>query len=486
MRDDERSAAAGALAIRAMAGTRPLRTALLFSSLLAVLSLAGCLPDTPPPALEEIRSRGELRVVTINSPTSYYLGTHGAEGLEFALTREFAKQLGVTLVITPVASQAAMQAELAANKADIAAAQLTADPTWLFVGDAAEPYEQIEQLVVYRRGETRPRGTLQIEQSRLAVRSGSPQEHILQKLKSTVAPNLDWVATAPSSADPLEDVDSGQANYGIVDSREYSFARHLYPNVSVGFSLPSSRPAQWVVRKHAPDLLAKVNSFFRSVKSSGEFGKLSAQASGDARKFEYLESMRFQEHIAERLGAFRKWFEEAAAKTGIDWRLLAAIGYQESKWDPKAESADGALGVMMLTADTAEAMGCTDRTDPRQNIFAGARYFAEVRDKIPARIPEPDRTWLAVASYNVGFGHLEDARVLAQSRGKDPDLWTDVREHLPLLAQERWYIKAKRGYARGWEPVQFVDRVQRFLTLLEWRPTEAIAGETRVELEPGA
>jgi membrane-bound lytic murein transglycosylase F len=471
MRDDERSAAASALAILASAGA------------LLLPALTGCMPETPPSALEEIRARGELRVVTINSPTSYYLGTHGAEGLEFALTRAFAKELGVTLVMSPVSSQAAMQAELAAKRADIAAAQLTADPTWLFVGDAAEPYEQIEQLVVYRRGETRPRGTLQIESAKLAVRSNSPQEEILKKLKSTVAPNLEWVSTAPSSADPLEDVDSGQANYAIVDSREYSFARHLYPNVSVGFALPSSRPAQWVVRKNAPDLIARVNSYFRSLASSGEFGKLSAQASGDGRKFEYLESMRFQEHIAERLGTFRKWFEEAAVKTGIDWRLLAAIGYQESKWDPKAESGDGALGVMMLTADTAQEMGVTDRTDPRQNIFAGARYFAQVREKIPARIPEPDRTWFAVASYNVGFGHLEDARVLAQSRGKNPDLWTDVREHLPLLAQERWYVKAKRGYARGWEPVQFVDRVQRFLTLLEWRPTEAIASATRVEPE---
>jgi membrane-bound lytic murein transglycosylase F len=455
-------------------------------SLLLILPFAGCTPQTVPQALEQIRSRGELRVVTVNSPTSYYLGTHGAEGLEFALTRAFAKELGVTLVITPVANQAAMQVELATGRADIAAAQLTADATWLFVGDAAEPYEQIEQFVVYRRGEERPRGTLQIESAKLAVRSGSAQEHVLQKLKSTVAPNLEWVATAPVSADPLEDVDTGQANYAIVDSRDYSFARHLYPNVSVGFTLPSSRPAQWLVRKNSQDLLARVNTFFRELAASGELAKLTAQASGDARNFEYLESLRFQEHIAERLGTYRAWFEQAAAKTGIDWRLLAAIGYQESKWDPKAESGDGALGVMMLTADTAQEMGVTDRTDPRQNIFAGARYFAEVREKIPARIPEPDRTWLAVASYNVGFGHLEDARVLAQSRGKNPDLWTDVREHLPLLAQERWYAHAKRGYARGWEPVQFVDRVQRFLTLLEWRPSEAIASETRVEPEPAS
>jgi membrane-bound lytic murein transglycosylase F len=130
---------------------------------------------------------------------------------------------------------------------------------------------------------------------------------------------------------------------------------------------------------------------------------------------------------------------------------------------------------MMLTASTAEAMGVKDRTDARQSIFAGARYFAEVKEKIPDRIPEPDRTWLAAAAYNVGFGHLEDARVLTQTRGGNPDSWDHVKENLPLLAQERWYVQVKRGYARGWEPVQFVERVQRYLTLLEWQAGQSVA-----------
>jgi membrane-bound lytic murein transglycosylase F len=154
---------------------------------------------------------------------------------------------------------------------------------------------------------------------------------------------------------------------------------------------------------------------------------------------------------------------------------LAAVGYQESKWEPRAKSEEGAVGVMMLTSDTAQAMGIKDRTDPEQSISAGARYLAQVRAMIPERIAEPDRTWLTVAAYNVGFGHLEDARIIAQARGKNPDSWADVRAVLPLLAQERWYERAKRGYARGWEPVQFVDRIQRYLTLLEWQPGEAPA-----------
>ena len=449
-------------------------------------TLAACQRTPEPGVLNEIRLRGELRVVTVNSPTSYYLGTHGAEGLEFGLAKAYAKKLGIPLVITPAADVAAMQAALASGEADIAAAQLTADDSWLKVGDAARPYEEVEQLVVYHRGENRPKGTIQLESARLAVRASSPQERVLQKLKGTVAPNIEWVATAPVSADPMDDVESGQANYAIVDSREYSFARHLYPNVAVGFTLPATRPAQWIVRKNAPDLLRSVNAFFDEVSHSGLLTQLSSEATGDDRDFDYLESRNFQAHIAIRLGAFRQFFEDASQKSGVDWRLLAAIGYQESKWDPKAQSGDGALGVMMLTEDTATAMGIQDRTNPQQNIFAGARYFAEVKEKIPDRIPEPDRTWLALASYNVGFGHLEDARVLAQSRGKNPDLWEDVRECLPLLAQERYYLKAKRGYARGWEPAQFVDRVQRFLTLLEWAPTEAIAHGTRVDIKPEA
>jgi membrane-bound lytic murein transglycosylase F len=465
------------------------RTAALFVALaLPVLTMLAACNRAPsePGALKEIRLRGELRVVTINNPTTYYLGTHGAEGLEFGLAQAFSKKLGIPLVITPVSDLAEMRSWLETGQADIAAAQLTADEALLKVGDAAQPYEEVEQLVVYKRGENRPKGTLQLESARLAVRAASPQERVLQKLKGTVAPTIEWVATAPVSADPLDDVESGQAKYAIVDAREYSFARHLYPNVAIGFTLPATRPAQWIVRKNAPDLLKAVNEFFDEVAQSGLLAQLSSEATGDDRDFDYLESRNFQAHIAVRLGAFRQFFEDASEKSGVDWRLLAAIGYQESKWDPKAESQDGALGVMMLTQDTATAMGITDRKNAQQNIFAGARYFAEVKEKIPERIAEPDRTWLAVASYNVGFGHLEDARVLAQSRGKNPDSWEDVRECLPLLAQERYYAKAKRGYARGWEPAQFVDRVQRFLTLLEWAPTEAIAHGTRVDIKPEA
>jgi peptidoglycan lytic transglycosylase F len=447
----------------------------------AAVFLAACQPA--PPYLEQVRTRHELRVVTLNLPTSYYLGSQGTEGLEFELARSFASQLGVTLSMYPVANERAMQAELAAGRADIAAAQLTATPEWRHVGKAAEPYARIPQLVVYQRESQKPRSTMQLEKAKLAVRAGSPQERILEQLHRTVAPTLKWVETAPTNADPLEDVDSGNADYAIIDAREFSFSHHLYPDVHVGFELPADRPVQWIVRRGADDLLDAVNTFFQQQRESGRMVRTIQQATGEVRSFAYEESREFQTHVTDRLPRFRPWFEQASELSGVDWRLLAAIGYQESKWDANAVSNNGALGVMMLMSETAEALGIKDRTDAQQSIFAGARYLAEVREKMPDRIQEPDRTWFTVAAYNVGFGHLEDARVLAQMDGKNPDSWADVRDELPRLAEARWFTKVKRGYARGWEPVQFVDRVQRYLTLLEWQPGEGVASQaTRVQV----
>jgi membrane-bound lytic murein transglycosylase F len=456
----------------------PLALSLRAAAMCAAWLIVGCAPQTPP--VDRIKAHGELRVVTLNSPTAFYQEAQGPEGFEFQLASRFARELGVKLFMYPANDVRAMQAELATGRADIAAAQLTADAGWTRVGEVSASYEQIEQFVVYRQGKTRPRSTLQIEASRLAVRAGSPQERILERMKKTVAPTLRWVVTAPDAADPLEDVTTGQADYAVVDARELSFARHIYPDVDVGFSLPQSRPTQWIVRRGAHDLLQRINQFFAAQIKSGALAALERQASGDVRPFEYEESHVFREHVMERLPRYQPLFTEAATQTGLDWRLLAAIGYQESKWNASAESEDGARGLMMLTPSTAEAMGITDRADPRQNILAGARYFADVRIKVPERIREPDRTWLALAAYNVGFGHLEDARIIAQTRGLNPDSWADVRKELPLLAQERWYAQAKHGYARGWEPVQFVDRVQRYLTLLEWQPEETAAGAPNV------
>jgi membrane-bound lytic murein transglycosylase F len=120
---------------------------------------------------------------------------------------------------------------------------------------------------------------------------------------------------------------------------------------------------------------------------------------------------------------------------------------------------------MMLTQDTAKLLG-VDRLDPVQSIDGGARYVRSRIKSIPKRITGPDRLWMALAAYNIGSGHLEDARIITQKQGGDPDKWIDVKERLPLLSKTAWFTKTKHGYARGMEPVIYVDRIRTYYDIL--------------------
>ena len=186
------------------------------------------------------------------------------------------------------------------------------------------PTRCIPQLVVYQRSGVQPRDTLQLESAKLAVRAGSPQERILQRLKSTVAPTLQWVETAPSARRPGRGRRRpAAAQYAITDAREFSFAHHLYPNVLVGFALPERRPVQWMVRHGRAGLLASVNEFFHDLAASGRLPQMVQESSGDTRRFAYEESREFQAHVGEPAAALTaRWFEQAAAQSGH--RLAAA------------------------------------------------------------------------------------------------------------------------------------------------------------------
>ena len=429
-----------------------------------------------PPLLDQIRDLGELRVVTRNSPTAYYLGANGPEGPEYELANRFAGKLGVALYIYTVPRLAMIKDEITSGRAHLAAAGLTVSDDWKDAIVYGPAYQQIRQHLVYRMGQPKPRDMAAVNGGHLEVIAGSRHAELLRGLRNSM-PDLVWVENhRDESLDLVARVASGDIDFTISDSTEFALAHSLYPEIRVAFDLPDEQPVAWALRRGDASLADSVRAFFAEETASGALAELVDRYFGQNDRFEYVGARDFIEHIGSRLPRYRVWFKEAASGIGEDWRLLAAIGYQESQWNPDAVSPTGVRGIMMLTEDTAHAMGISDRADPRQSILGGARYFISVRDMIPARIAEPDRTWLALAAYNVGFGHLEDARVLTQMRGHNPDAWQDVRAHLPLLAQEKWYGKVKRGYARGWEPVRFVDNVRGYLDVLEW-----VAQDTAVQ-----
>ena len=435
-------------------------------ALLATLMLATC--AQPPGVLEQVLEAGELRVVTRNSPDAYYLGSHGPEGPAYELASRFAEHLGVALRLYTVRTREAAIQEVVAGRAHVAAAGLSTGVELPANAHYGPGYQVVREHLVYRRRDSRPASIRDAARGQIEVAVGSPHQRTLEELR-LLHPELTWVERAGSETEELlAEVSRGGVQYTLASSTEFALNRVVHPDLAIALDLSPERAISWVVSTagHDRTLLGRVNAFFAGARSEGVIAQLLERYYGNRDRFDYLFSRNFLQHVETRLPRYLAWFQEAAAKYQLDWRLLASMGYQESKWDPGAVSFTGVRGLMQLTEDTAAMIRAGNRLDPRASIFGGARYLSRLLETVPSRIPEPDRTWMAVASYNVGFGHVEDARVLAQQHGRNPDRWEDVREFLPLLGQERWYTRTRRGYARGWEPVRYVDNIQAYLNIL--------------------
>lgn len=430
------------------------------------LLLGTCSPHLN--VLEQVQKAGVIKVVTRNAPTTFYQGPEGPVGPEYELTRGFAEFLGVELEIYTLDGAAPLLPEVIAGRADLAAAGLIVTPSRQARLGFGPVYRKVTQQLVYRQGTLMPRGLDQVLGGRLEVMADSSHAETLEELRLTL-PGLTWLERpAADVQELLARVASGEIDYTLADSTAVLINRYFYPDIRSAFDLGEPQPVAWAFRTQDRSLLDAAEQYFEEVFASGRLAEVMDRYFGHTERFDYVGTRTFLQHIEVRLPRYREWFETAAAEHGLDWRLLAALSYQESHWNPRAVSPTGVRGMMMLTQRTAESMGVDDREDPEQSIQGGARYLRKVIERIPERIPEPDRTWMALAAYNVGFGHLEDARRIAQGRGLDPDRWPHVRDSLPLLTQERWYRHTRFGYTRGWEPVRFVDNIRRYYEVMAW------------------
>ena len=443
----------------------PLAKVAIAVSAVTLLTTYAPVPDL----IGQIKALGELRVVTRTGPFSIYRGANDTPaGPEFELAQRFARELGVRLKIMPVDSFPQIYAAIESGRAQLAAAALKVPATPVAGVAFAAPYERVREHFIYRHGEPRPASLADLGDGDLQVAAGSAHAHTLAAASRRI-PNLVWIENASTDTQALLDqVADANIDYTIADSAEFALAHTVHPELRIAFDLPDMRALAWAVNARNRGFLGEVSAYFARVRASGELASILMRYYGRAERMDFVGPRDFLRQMQSRLPMYRKWFEEAAASNDENWRLLAAIAYQESRWDPHATSPTGAQGLMQLTRGTAQEARVRNPDDPRQSIFGGARYFKQVLDKIPAHVPEPDRTWFALAAYNIGFGHLEDARVLAQRAGRNPDSWQAVREFLPLLSQPRWYAQTQNGYARGWEPVRYVDNVRGYLDMLKW------------------
>lgn len=419
--------------------------------------------------LEQVKELGVLRVVTRNSPTTFYFGPHGATGFEYDLAKLFAQDLGVHLQIYAPVSLGNVLDAVADGHADLAAAGLSITPARSRRLRFGPPVQYVTEKVIYRNGETRPRSPADLVGKQLAVLADSSHAARLKQL-ATEYPKLTWTASNDvESEELLAQVARGDLDYAIADSNEFELDRRYYPDLRAGFNLRSPEPLAWAFRRSDDlSLYQAAVAFFARIRASGQLAQIAERYYGHSDEFDYVGTRIFIRDIKSRLPAYRAWFQEAATDSGIDWRLLAAIGYQESHWDPKAVSPTGVRGMMMLTLDTAGQLGIDNRINAQQSIVGGAQYFAFMKDQIPDSVPEPDRTWMALAAYNIGLGHVMDAREITRELGGNPNRWIDVKKSLPLLTEKKWYRQTKYGYARGEEPLIYVSNIRSYYNILTW------------------
>ena len=429
--------------------------------------------------LERVKLSGELSILTIPGPTTYFEDGKGKNGFDYIIANQFAKSLDLTLKVNTASSLRSMLLSVGGPQGNFAAANLVTTPERNKILEFSDPYLNITQQLIYRRGTKKPKTLADLKGELLVIKSSSHSE-TLKQLKNDM-PSLEWrEEDGLEMNDLIKMVDAGDIDYTIVDSLAYLVSRHIYPNAGLAFNVTGTQPVSWAFPKHGDGSLVKAaNKFLREYVAGGHVESLTTDMLAQSRNFSVSDSKRLGKLVDERLPQYETAFRNAGKEHNLDWLLLAAVSYQESHWNPLAKSPTGVRGLMMLTLDTAKEMEVSNRLDALQSIEGGAAYLSKIHKKLPDRIAEPDRKLLALAAYNIGFGHLEDARILTQRMGGNPDLWKDVRENLPLLSQQKHYAKAKYGYARGTEPVVYVDNIQyyyHYLNLhfqsLKGKPTE--------------
>jgi len=458
--------------------------------LLIIITMAALIGtcSSPPPLLDQVLDTGELRVVTRDSPTAYTISPDGPSGPEYDLVRAFADELGVELVIEPVTSISEILPRLLSGEAHMAAAGLSITESRQRYLHFGHPYEFVDVHLIYKLGTGRPRSIEDILDRSIEVVAASSHVDILENLQQEY-PELAWTENADAEfAELLTKVAMGEVDLTIADSPDFNIQRHFYPDLRIAFDLDVEDSIAWAFPKGSGDtLLARADDFLIDSDRGGLLARVHERYYGHTKKFDYVGTRNFIRHYESRLPRYRAWFEQAGEDWGIDWRLLAAIGYQESHWRSQAVSPTGVRGIMMLTEATAEYLGLEDRLDPQSSILGGAEYFARQTERVPETVPEPDRTWMALAAYNVGFNHVKDAQTIVEWQNGDPDSWIDLSEALPLLSQRKWYSRLPFGYARGWEPVLYVDNIRAYYNILKWLtdreepPPEDLPDETSDE-----
>ncbi len=417
--------------------------------------------------LRAIKARGTLVVLTRNAPTTYYIGHDDKPtGPEYEMATAFAKSIGVKAKFVVEESVAQMLRDLAAGKGDMVAGGITRTRPREKSFSFGPAYQTVTEQVVCRRGGTQPDSVDGLSGVDLEVIADSSYIERLKALRAK-HPGLSWkTAKEADTEELLRRVWKGKLDCTVADSDIVDINRRFFPNLVVAMDLSKPQKLAWALPQGADGLQDAMQHWFEQYTARGRLHRLMQHYYAHVRVFDYVDIRTYVRRIRSRYPRYRALFHKAAQSHDLPPLILAAQAYQESHWNPHAKSPTGVRGMMMLTLSTARSLGIRNRLNARASINGGARYLAHMESRLSDDIYKQDRIWFALAAYNIGFAHLQDARDLARRLGKDPDAWNAVRTILPLLGEKRYYRGLDHGYARGLEAVRYVRRIRNYADIL--------------------
>lgn len=433
--------------------------------IICVFTVGSFNPDN---SLQKIKNRGELVVITDNNAHGYYLYKNQPMGFEFDLAQEFANFLNVKLsIVTPGWEK--IFDTLLLEDGDLIASSLTQTPKREARVTFSDPYMPVQQQVIIHQKTRGIKKLSDLNGKTIHIRKNtSYHEQLLELQKTGIKIHLALYENVPTE-EFLSQIQSGEILITIADSNIFRLNRRYYPDLRIAFPISDQQSLGWAIKKNDIQLLNKINAFFKNKKTNGTFGKIYNKYYAGTEIFDYVDVKKFHIRLKTKLPAYRQLIEEESEKYNFDWRLITAVIYQESHFNPNAKSYTGVRGLMQLTRITAAEMGVENRLNPTQSIKGGIKYLNKLYNRFNHLHPD-ERIKFALASYNVGYGHIKDAQKIARDSGLDINQWSSIEQTLPLLRYRQFYEKSRHGYARGTEPVRFVKRILKYYDILKMTP----------------
>ena len=445
---------------------------------LAVIALLFIFQDYHPLNKDDysrILHNNEIKVVTRFGPSDYYEIKNEENGYTYDVIKGFSDFIGVKLKIVTMDSLDNAINALNNREVDILANMGITDKV-----KTSYAYNKVSQYIVYNSKYTiKPNKIDDLQDKNIEIIDSISIKNNLESFLESISINL-IISKEKNIDEILNSIKNNEIKYTVLNNNELAIFNKYFPEIKIGFKIGEDIPSTWAIPENTNYRLEKkLSEYFTQILKTNKLKRFHAKHFTGKIQYTFVGTRSFLTDFLNIFPLYEFYFKKYAGIYGHDWRLLASIGYQESKWDKNAVSYTGVRGLMMLTKNTSKEMDVQDREDPLQSIEGGAKYLRKMLKKIPSTVNPDDRIWYAIAAYNIGLRHIEDAMKMAKDDKVNEGNWYALEPYILRLSQSKYYKNTKYGYARGWETLKYVQNIRQYYDILVFLDSQDNDNETK-------